>query len=205
MRYIILCAFLTFSFVSFSQTKAVTEDGKTVLLNDDGTWEWQSVKTDTTVSVSKSKDVESDRFENYFTESERLDRYFSNPQNKIRGSSTCVIEGGVAKIKFLWEVYLGDGNRYFGYLKEGTKVSLITNKGEKIDLTLNENVNTELKEKFNVTIFTGTCSLNQQQLSKICNTSIKSIEVFWKKKSEVYALKDVNAFKKAFDSIISQN
>ncbi len=204
MRCIFLSVFFVISLVSYSQIKAVTDDGRAVLLKEDGTWEWQSDVTTDEVSVVKVKDGESERSENYFAESKRLDRYFSNPKNKIRGSSTCVIEEGVAKIKFIWEVYLGDGNRYFGYLKEGTKVNLLTNSGEVIDLVLNEDVDTQLKEKYNATIFAGTCSLTKQQLSKLCSTPIKSVEVFWKKNSEVYEMEDSNIFKESFNSILNK-
>ncbi len=203
MKFILLFFFLGFSFISFSQIKAVTEAGKNVILNEDGTWEWvKEAKKDVVLDISEGRNAVSDRCENYFTVSKRLDRFFSNPKNQIRGSSVCVLENGTPKIKFLWEVYLGDGNRYFGYLKEGAKVDLITTSGEKIELTLSEDVKTDIRETYNVTLFSGTATLSQDQLSAILTNSVKSVEVFWKKNSEIYELKNKDDFKTSFGSII---
>ncbi len=203
MKFVLLYFFLAFPLISFSQINAVTETGKKVVLNEDGTWKWvEEDKSKDVLNLSEGINAESDRRENYFTVSKRLDRYFSNPKNQIRGSSICVVENGTPMIKFIWEVYLGDGNRYFGYLKEGAKVNLITNTGEKIELILNEDVKTDIREKYNVTLFSGTASLSQDQLSVILSNSIKSVEVFWKKNSETYELKNKDDFKESFSSIM---
>ncbi len=171
MRSVFLAFFALSSLLSYGQTEATTTNGKQVILYNDGTWEYkQEIKQIENIgsnNLALDKSIEGNLEELYFATSERLDRFFGHPQNKIRGKAQCFIDKGQAKLGFTWEVYLGDGNRYFGYLKEGTPLSLKLKQIDIIPLTLDENIQTDVREKYKVTIFKGNFQFNKRPISSL--------------------------------------
>ncbi len=192
----------------FAQTEATTKDGKEVTLYDDGTWEFkkeisETVKVEST-SISENMNAESEIKEIYFCESERLDRFFSSPKNKIRGKAKCIIKNGKPQIEFSWETYLGDGNRYFGYLKSGTMVTLKLKGDNNIQLTLTKDLLTEAREKYNVTIFKGTADVTNEQVALLVKYPIETVTVDWKKKPEEYKVDNTDFFRSEFVTLLKE-
>ncbi len=206
MRLILLAILALSPILSFSQTDAKTSDGKQVILYDDGTWEYKKeVKKIVNVdskNFSEAKSIKGNLEEIYFATSERLDRFFGEPKNRIRGKAQCIIEKGQPKVEFTWEVYLGDGNRYFGYLKEGTPVNLKLKQNNNIQLSLTENVQTDVREKYNATIFRGTANISKEQLAILLQFPVETISVDWKKKSEEYTLEKPEFFRKELTELL---
>ncbi len=60
------------TFSSFAQTNATTKDGKTVILNDDGTWKYKQQKVDT----------------NQITDNSDCSKYISTTVDKVTGKSS---------------------------------------------------------------------------------------------------------------------
>jgi len=206
MKFILL-AILAFSpIILFSQIEAKTSEGKDVILYNDGTWEYKKeVKPLVSIEsedLAADKNAKGNTEEIYFSTSTRLDRFFGNPQNKIRGKALCFIENGQPKIEFTWEVYLGDGNRYFGYLKEGTSVDLKLKQNNDINLSLTENILTDIREKYNVTIFKGTANISKEQLALLLQYPVETMSVSWKKNPEEYSLEKPDFFRNEFTSLV---
>ncbi|MCW3807512.1 hypothetical protein [Plebeiibacterium marinum] len=206
MNRIILLFFMTFISSSiFAQIEATTSEGKKVVLYENGTWEYVTEAVTTTeIETITSSDLSArgEMQEIYFAVSKRLERFFGSPKNKIRGKSQCQIVNGQAKITFQWETYLGDGNRYFGYLKEGKTLKITLRGGKEIPLTLTENVTTDIRDKYNVTIFSGTALINEDQLSSLLKLPAESVIVDWKKNSEEYKIEDQGFFRTNFTELL---
>ncbi len=206
MRLVFLAILSLIPVLSFSQTEAKTSDGKQVILYDDGTWEYKKEITEvvnaSSNEISSSLNAKGNLEEIYFATSVRLDRFFGSPQNKIRGKAQCFIENGQPKIEFTWEVYLGDGNRYFGYLKEGTPISFKLKQNNTINLSLDENVQTDVREKYKVTIFRGTSNLSKDQLALLLQYPVETVSVEWKKNAEEYNLENPEFFRKELSLLL---
>ncbi len=207
MKIVFIVIALFSSIISIAQTQeATTTEGKTVILYNDGTWEYKTegdeeVKIEPT-SISNNVNAEGEMAEIYFSTSDRLNRFFGNPKNKIRGKAKCFIVNGQSKIEFMWETYLGDGNRYFGYLKEGTVVTLKLKDEKQVQLTLGENINTDAREKYHVTIFSGTANVTNEQVALLVKYPVESIMVEWKKKPEEYKAQNTNYFRSEFVKLL---
>ncbi len=207
MKIVFIVIALFSSIISIAQTQeATTTEGKTVILYNDGTWEYKTegneeVKIEPT-SISNDVNAEGEMAEIYFSTSDRLNRFFGNPKNKIRGKAKCFIVNGQSKIEFMWETYLGDGNRYFGYLKEGTVVTLKLKDEKQVQLTLGENINTDAREKYHVTIFSGTANVTNEQVALLVKYPVESIMVEWKKKPEEYKAQNTNYFRSEFVKLL---
>jgi len=207
MKYKLLVILSFVSFNMFSQLNAVTDEGKKVVLYNDGTWEYYQKPiiqvVDEKINLEGLND-KSDLQELYFDLSPRLERFFSSPKDKIRMKSQSIVENGLPKIYFQWEVYLGDGYRYYGYLKKEMEVNLNLKNGEKITLSINESLVTDFNERYATTKFAGLSTLSESQLEKVLQENVASVEVFWKKASETYTLTDYSFFKNSFSKLIKK-
>lgn len=207
MRIVFLVLAVFSTLLIHAQIEAVTKDGREVVLFENGNWEFKKetvVEADTRIELDKSWTGQSKMEEMYFAVSKRLDRFFSGTKNKIRGKSMCVFENGQAKIAFQWETYLEDGHRYFGYLKEGTKVSLKMKNNDSVDLILSQAVETDIREKYNVTIFTGTALVSPEQLHKLLTYPVETTVVHWKKDAEEYPVNDGDFYRHTFQELMKR-
>jgi hypothetical protein len=207
MRIVFLVLLVFSTVLSYAQLEAVTKDGREVILHENGNWEFKKelvVEADTKIKLDKALTGQSEMEEMYFAVSKRLERFFSGTKNKIRGKSMCIFENGQAKIAFQWETYLEDGNRYFGYLKEGTKVSLKMKNNENIDLILSQAVGTDIREKYKVTIFTGTALLSPEQLHMLLTYPVETTVVNWKKDAEEYPVNDGDFYRHTFHELMKK-
>ncbi len=198
---------LVLPMIGNAQIEATTKDGKTVLLFENGTWEYTSenLEVNTQVDIAKIKEgltAESPLEELYYAESKRLVKYFGPIKGTIKGRAKCMIVDGQPKVFFQWEVRLLDSYRYFGQMKAGKTVTLKTKKNTPIELVLTEDIDLEFVEKYNFSIFKGACKLNDEQFKILMNSAITEIEVEWKKESETYPVNDAYYFSNTFAELL---
>lgn len=201
IRFLLFTVVFAFSQLTFAQVRATTESGNKVLLFDNGTWKYEekSVTAPITemmtavpgvgssIEVDASKDIKTEFKELFVLPSPRLARYFGEQKGQIRCKLSCSNVLGAVKIHYLWEFPVGDGTRYFGYLKAGTKITFYMQDGQKIELKAGEDGTIKAREKYNFTAITGaTLPLTNEQLSALTSQRFRKIEVDWKKKPEVY-------------------
>ncbi|TLX75592.1 hypothetical protein E9993_08510 [Labilibacter sediminis] len=205
MRYTLILLALLCSFNVFAQIEATTKEGKQVVLYDDGSWEY--VKVDIEVvnaDVDNQLTAESEIKELYHAVSPRLKKYFGEQKGKIRGRAKCGVENGQANIHFQWEVFRSDAYRYFGYMKAGVQLTLRTKNNDEIKLVLTENINYNVMEKYNYSLFEGSAQVSPEQLNHLLTFPVTEVEVEWKKKPESYQLNNPAYFKETFSKILSQ-
>lgn len=207
MKILISMAILVLPMIVAAQIEATTKDGRTVLLFENGSWEYiteNNVKTIEAVDVEIEEGLtaESSLEEIYYAESKRLVKYFGPLKGKIKGRAKCMVEDGQPKVFFQWEVRLLDSYRYFGQMKAGKKVTLKTKNNTPIELVLTEDIDLEFMEKYNFSIFKGACKLSEEQFKILINSAITEIEVEWKKESETYPVNDAYYFSRTFAELL---
>jgi hypothetical protein len=193
---------ISFAEISIAQIRATTENGKNVILFDNGTWQYDETKVESpaivtetiiapAVTVDSTREITTDLEELFYLPSPRLVRYFGDNGGKIRCKlSSSNILGNVT-IQFSWEFPVVDGDRYFGSFGEGTALVLTMSNDYKIELTIGGKSDMKRLEKHNYSVITNsTFPLSNEQLTVLTEYPIRKIEVDWKKKSEEYQLEN---------------
>ena len=193
--------------LAIAQIEATTKDGKTVLLFENGTWEFVTqeniqVSEIVKVEIAEGLTKESPLSEIYFAESKRLVKYFGPIKGKIKGRAKCMITDGKAKVFFQWELALLDSYRYFGQMKKGKKVTLKTKNNTPIELILTEDIDIEFMDKYKFSILKGACTLTDEEFKLLMNSAVSEIEVDWKKEPETYKVNDSYYFSKTFQELL---
>lgn len=199
----LLFILLLFAFtkLSFAQVRATTESGNKVLLFDNGTWQYEekpvstvekTVLTSEVVSVANihvdsSRLIATEPKDLFYLPSPRLVRFFGESGGHIRCKLSCSNNLGVVKVHFRWEFPVSDGNRYFGWFKEGSKVTLTMDDGQTVELVMGDESSLKILEKKNYsTVSNASQPLTKTQLAALCAQPFRKMEVGWKKKPEEY-------------------
>lgn len=209
LRLSSLLTMLLLTQLCFAQVRATTESGNKVLLFDDGTWKYEEKKVTSdnkettvekevalvapivlaTIAIDSTKEFETETTELFNIPSTRLAKYFGEEKGKIRCKLSCSNNKGEIRIHYIWEVPVGDGVRYFGSCRAGTKMTFYMKDGQKIDLFVGEDSNIKAMEKYNFTaIYGATKALTNEELVALTSQPFRKIEVDWKKKPEDYEI-----------------
>lgn len=206
LRFILLVAVLTFSQLTFAQVRATTESGNKVLLFDDGTWKYEEKTVNAqakevvakpvvatpavaAIEVDATREITTKSAEFFYMPSKRLARYFGEEKGKMRCKLGCENTKGVIKVNYMWEIPVGDGNRYFGAFKTGSKLTFHLQNGEKVELLVGEDSEINTRAEYNFTAISGTTQpLSQTQIVALLASPVRKLEVGWKKKPEEYEL-----------------
>lgn len=202
LRLLTLVVLLAFTQISFAQIGATTESGNKVLLFENGTWQYaektmaKNVRETQVaampamasfVEIDSTREITSDYQELFYVPSPILSRFFGEIKGRIRCKMSCSNNRGAVQLNYMWEMPVGDGVRYFGYLKAGSKVRLHLQDGQKVELVVAENSTIKATEKYNMTAMSGsTLALTKDQIVALTAQPFRKMEVDWKKKSEVY-------------------
>lgn len=207
---LVLFILLSISHFSNAQIRATTESGNKVLLFDDGTWKYEeksisaepaakvvavpaAEKVVNEVKVDKSRNIKTEATTMFYTQSPRLVRYFGEEKGRIRCKLSCSNEMGEIRIHYHWDIQVGDGQRYFGFMKSGTGLIFHMLDGQKIELLVGEDSEVEASEKYNKSSISGvTQVLSDAQLKALISQPVDKLEVEWKKKPESYDLENPN-------------
>lgn len=200
LRLTSLLVILLFTQLCFAQVRATTERGNKVLLFEDGTWKYEEkmVAKETvaavpvvvsSIAIDSNKEFETETTDLFNLPSPRLVKYFGEQKGLIRCKLSCSNHNGKVRIHYIWEVPVGDGVRYFGDLKAGTKLTFHMQDDQKIELLVGEDSSIKSMERYNFTSFQGsTEALTNEQLVALTSQPFRKIEVDWKKKPEEYEI-----------------
>lgn len=186
--------------ITIAQVRATTEDGRKVLLLDNGTWKYEDLTDNTPVvaavtvlapaiAVDSSRETTTDPEDLIYTSSPRLVRFFGESGSNIRCKVSASNTQGTIKLKFIWEFPVADANRYFGAFKEGTKVVFTMTNDQQLEIVMgDENENKRLEKHNYAVISNNSFPLTAEQLTVLSTKSISKIEVDWKKNTEEYSI-----------------
>lgn len=206
LRLPVLLSLLLFTQLCLAQVRATTESGNKVLLFEDGTWKYEekSVSTATKesdvipvavavalpqITIDSTKEFVSEAKNLFYLPSPRLVRFFGEQNGRIRCKLSCSNTAGQIRIHYLWEIPVGDGQRYFGYFRAGSKITVHLQDGQKIELLVGEDSKVKNMERYKFTSISGsTAPLTNEQLVALTTQKFRKIEVYWKKKPESYEI-----------------
>ena len=202
LRTLVVIVFiLALTRLSFAQVRATTESGNKVLLFENGTWQYEEKLVNTveksaltagvvavaTIDVDSSKIFATELKDLFYLPSPRLVRYFGESGGHIRCKLSCSNSLGIVKVHFRWEFPVSDGDRYFGWFKEGSKVTFTMDDGQKVALVMGDESSLKRFEKTNYSkVSNASQPLNKTQIAALCAQPFRKMEVGWKKKPEEY-------------------
>ncbi len=207
MKYIFLNLLLFLPVILFAQVNATTEEGKKVLLYENGTWEYvpelkSADMVEEAVLIDSTLNKESLMQTLFYDVSERLARFFGKEKGKVKGNAKVVFVNGVAKIVLQLDYPIADANRYYGKVEQGIKVVLHTSADQQIELFLNDQVQFKTVERYNYSSYTLEMELNAYQLQLLSKVPMNSIEIFWKKNTENYTISNKKLFIESLEGMM---
>lgn len=201
LRLILLAALISFVNFSFAQIRATTESGNKVLLFDNGTWKYEERVAEaaepevvtatlaTTIAVDSARTYQTEPEDLFYLPSPRLVRYFGEARGRIRCKLSCSNNLGAVKLHFSWEFPVVDGNRYFGWLKKGSRVTFTMEDGQEVDVFMENDGDLKRLDKQNYSVLSNnSVPLTQEQLAALTAQPLRKMEVEWKKKPEAYEI-----------------
>ena len=205
MLRIVFLFILTFTVIktSLGQIRATTESGNKVLLFENGTWQYEEkslaaekassleagVVAAATVNVDSSREITTEPSEFFYSVSPRLVKYFGERGGKIRCKLNCSNNLGIVKLHFSWEFPVADGDRYFGFFDEGSKVIFTFYDGRTVELIMGDERTLKRLEKHNYSLITNNSQpLTSSQLVAFTAQPIRKMEVGWRKRPEEYEI-----------------
>lgn len=213
LRLLVLIVLAGFTQIVYAQVRATTESGNKVILFDNGTWKYeektvtQATQTQVavaaigvpvkvqTLAIDSSRQYETESTEIFYQTSKTLERYFGEEKGRIRGRLSCVNNSGDIQIRYVWEIPVGDGQRYVGQFKAGSKITVHLMDGEKVELQVGEDSKLEPRPKYNFTAISGlTKALTNEQLVALTGQPYRQLEVEWKKKTDLFEVEPSNYF-----------
>lgn len=201
LRLILLALSIAFVNLSFAQIRATTERGNKVLLYDNGTWKYEekvakaaepevvTATIATGIVVDSARTYQSEPEDLFYLPSPRLVKYFGEARGRIRCKLSCSNNQGSIKLDFMWEFPVVDGNRYFGWLKEGSRVTFTMEDGQEVDVLMGNDGDLKRLEKQNYSVLSNSSiPLTQAQLIALTAQPFRKMEVGWKKNPEEYEI-----------------
>lgn len=219
-RIQILLVFIFFGItVVIAQKRAITQEGKIVVLYENGTWKYLDIteqkEKNATVQISETqkntveiisktailqsipKNYTSESIEFLYDESPTLRRFFSE-NNKVLAKAKLVIENQNATLHTEWKVNVGDAIRYFGYFSPKQHIELNFEGGEKLILHNREKIYPNGSKKYPISTYQITYELDENALLVLSQHPIVSATMVWQKKTETYDSSNSQALMRLF-------
>jgi len=200
--FLFILFFVGLGMTSHAQQIAKTNSGRVVVLFDNGTWKYvddqASDKTQSTVDAVTEKakvinakielkDAETEKLNFLSGPSAKLKKYFKH-KNIVSADLKMVSKGGVVNLLIDWKVMTGEGYSYFGYVKNGSKISLELMGGQVVDLIYTEEFDPKEYEKYGFSTYKTQLSLSMEQMVLLQSNIITKATMSWSKRSEEYKI-----------------
>jgi len=200
--FLFILFFVGLGMISHAQQIAKTNSGRVVVLFDNGTWKYvddqASDKTQSTVdAVSEKatvinakielKDAETEKLNFLNGPSAKLKKYFKH-KNIVNADLSLVSKNGKVNLLIDWKVMTGEGYSYFGYVKNGSKISLELMGGQVVDLIYTEEFDPKEYEKYGFSTYKTQLNLSMEQVRLLQSNIITKATMSWSKRSEEYKI-----------------
>jgi hypothetical protein len=214
LRLILFALLITFVNLSFAQVRATTESGNKVLLYDNGTWKYEEKIAETAepevvaatlataIAVDSTRIYQTEPEDIFYLPSPRLVKYFGEAKGRIRCKLSCSNNLGEIKLHFGWEFPVVDGNRYYGWFKEGSRVAFTMQDGQVVELLMGNDGELKRYEKRNYSVLTNSSiPLTHAQLAVLTAQPVSKMEVGWKKNPEEYEIEQSRFLMEALPTV----
>jgi hypothetical protein len=227
MKKILVFCMLAFGISMFvnAQQTALTADGKVVILYDNGTWTYADVKAPkketqevqnqsgevleqtavATPVVDNSpinlKDAAVEKMAFIEGPSKKLSKYFKQ-KNIVRCDFTLTSKDGKAYLQTEWKIMNGEAYSYFGFIKEGNKLSLELIGGQVVDLVYTKEFEPKEYQKYGFSTYSAELELNEEQIRLLRNSIVYKAQMDWSRRTEEYKMIAPSYFIKSLPQII---
>jgi len=193
---------------SAQHLKAITQHGQTVILFDNGTWQYEddtkakasgesigitTNKASGHIGIDTSKVHTSEKVELFNAVSKKLARFFGEEKGRVRCSATASNNKGEINLNFEFMMPLGDANRYFGYSALDRNVSFMLSDGTTLNQVFSKNTEEKFISKWNVSYYKASMVLSKADIMKILQNNTMRMKVDWKKVEEEYLFDNITA------------
>ena len=200
--FLFILFFVGLGMISHAQQIAKTNSGRVVVLFDNGTWKYvddeASDKTQSTVDAVTEKatvinakielkDAETEKLNFLNGPSAKLKKYFKH-KNIVNADLSLVSKNGKVNLLIDWKVMTGEGYSYFGYVKNGSKISLELMGGQVVDLIYTEEFDPKEYEKYGFSTYKTQLNLSMEQVRLLQSNIITKATMSWSKRSEEYKI-----------------
>ncbi|NOU62057.1 hypothetical protein [Marinifilum caeruleilacunae] len=224
-KFLVFCmlAFGISMFVNAQQT-ALTADGKVVILYDNGTWTYADVKAPKKEAqeVQKQggevleqaavvpvvddspidlKDATVEKMAFIEGPSKKLSKYFKQ-KNIVRCDLTLTAKDGKAYLQTEWKIMNGEAYSYFGFIKEGNKLTLELIGGKMVDLVYTKEFEPKEYQKYGFSTYSAEVELNEEQIRLLKNAIVYKAHMNWSRRTEEYKVVAPSYFIKSLPQII---
>lgn len=217
--------FLLFIASAAAQIRATTETGNHVILYENGTWSYEETPINRPVSapetvdlegsviqgektqqidisINKAKNAETEKVTLFDVASPKLARYFGETNGRMRCAATCINNKGEVRVRLEWCATVGDANRYFGYIREGSKLVFHLADMSAVELQYGTDNQVKFYEKYGLSYYTSTIVLSEDVIAKLISSPLVKMTMAWKKDIEAYDVENVNYFVANLPSIL---
>ena len=211
MKFLLyLAAFVCLPTITFAQIKAITETGQSVVLFENGTWQYEKSDTPTTVStpltpkkrINDTIMATSGNVQLFNDVSKRLAHFFGEEKSKIKCTTQCTNNKGKVSLSFEFLVPVGDANRYFGNSLQERTITLQLGDGKMITTTISENSTQKFIDKWNISYYKGSCVLSSDHIESLLHQPVIRMTVNWKKRVEEYQISTSDVLQKVLTEVL---
>ncbi len=203
--------------------KALTPDGKVILLYNDGTWQYDNstkltadslkttnqsekninkgnlskVSSQNTIILKKGKSEESVFING---PSPKLARYFKT-QNIMQCKFQLVSDGKKAVLKTNWRVATGEAFSYFGFINKKCSITFELSEGKVIELHYTGDYDPDEYPKYGFSTYKAEIPINIKQLQELKKVIVTKVTMKWSRRSETYKIVNPTFFIEAIPKI----
>ncbi|WP_372645157.1 hypothetical protein [Ancylomarina sp.] len=200
--FLFILFFVGVGMSSLAQQIAKTNSGRVVVLFDNGTWKYVGDKADDkgktmTAAITAKvkvinakvelKDAETEKLNFIKGPSAKLLKYFKH-KNIVNADFNLVSKDGKVSLMIDWKVMTAEAFAYFGYIKEGSKISLELMGGKVVDLIYTEEFEPKEYEKYGFSTYKTQLNLSLEQIALLQSNIVTKATMTWTKRSEEYKI-----------------
>jgi len=203
----ILASMLMTVGVLLAQEEVTTKDGRTVILNADGTWKYIEKTVEPAPEPSGDCDYatnEVDEFtgnEKYVMKSEvflthtdeALKKYYKNKDYTTCEAYCAKIEG--MKVMYVnWKIMSKDAYKYFGSIQADAKFILKMKDGKMLELVYSKYDSGDMKYNGGYTTYSSYIILSDEDIETLKANELEKVRMFWSKGYQDYDISNTTFF-----------
>ena len=200
--FLFVLFFIGVGMTSQAQQVAKTNSGRVVVLFENGTWKYVDNKSTESIpstnqvvaempkvinSKIELKDAETQKLNFLNGPSAKLKKYFKL-KNIVNADLNLVSKDGVVQLNIDWKVMTGEGYSYFGFIKEGSSISLELMGGKIVELNYTEEFEPKEYVKYGFSTYKTHLNLSLEQIALLRSNVVVKATMTWSKRSEEYKI-----------------
>lgn len=191
----------------FSQEEAITKDGKTVMLNQDGTWKYiekvveQPIESKTDCEYTTN---EVDEFtgnekvivkeEVFLTHTEESMKKYMKNRDYTTCKTYCAKIGGLKVLYVYWKLLTKEAYKYYGTIQKSAGFTIKLTNGEMMNLKYDSYDSGDANYKGGYTTYSSYIILSDEDIDKLTSNEVDKVRMSWSKGYQDYEITNKRFF-----------